>query len=162
MARSGPLTLGWTVALGAAAGLAALAALPPVLGGDVGAFVHHAFGAVCHQIPERSPHLAGGPIALCHRCSGVLVGLLAGIGLAPWIGASALARLRRQPQGRWLAAALVPTALDWALGALGLWANTPVSRTLTGALFGAVAGVVLSANLLAARRSSALSPTLSS
>ncbi len=154
--------MGWLAALGAVGTLAVLAVLPPVLGGDAGTFVHHAFAAVCHQMPERSPHLAGGPVALCHRCSGVLVGLLAGLALAPLAGASLLAGVRRRPQGLWLVAALVPTAVDWGLGALGVWANTPLSRTLTGALFGATAGLILAANLLAARRSLAFTPSLDS
>lgn len=162
MARSGTFTTGWGVALGAAGTLAILAVLPPVLGGEPGAFLHHAFAAVCHQIPERSPHLAGGPIALCHRCSGILAGLLAGLALAPLVGASRLAEVRRGPQGRWLLAALVPTAVDWGLGALGVWVNTPLSRTLTGALFGAAAGLILAANLLAARRPLAHSLSLPS
>lgn len=162
MARARSLTVGWTVALGAVATLAVLAALPPVVGGDVGAALHHAFAAVCHQIPERSPHLAGGPIALCHRCSGVLAGLLAGLALAPALGAAWRSEIQARPQGRWLVAALVPTAVDWGVGALGVWANTPWSRTSTGALFGVAAGVLLGANLLAARRSLAFSPPLSS
>lgn len=162
MARSHALTVGWTVALGAVGVLAVLAVLPPVLRGDAGAFVHHAFAAVCHQLPERSPHLAGGPIALCHRCSGIVAGLLLGLVLGPLLGAVRLAETRHRPQGRWLVAALVPTALDWGVGALGLWSNTPFSRTLTGAVFGLAAGVILAANLLAVRRSLTLSPTLSS
>jgi len=124
-----------------------------VLGGEAGHVVRHAFSAVCHQIPERSPHLAGGPIALCHRCSGILLGLLAGLAVAPGVGRAALAGVARGGQGRWLAAAVVPTAVDWALGALEVWANTPLSRTATGALFGVVAGAILAANLLAPSRS---------
>ena len=63
MIRPGTLTVGWAVALSAVGALAVLAVIPPALGGDAGAMLHHAFAAVCHQMPERSLHLHGGPIA---------------------------------------------------------------------------------------------------
>ena len=148
MASPRRVSTGWAVALGGTAALAVLAASAPVVGGDAGAWIHHAFSVACHQIPERSPHLAGGPIALCHRCSGILAGLVLGIGVAPLLSARLHSLVHRSRQGRWLVAALVPTALDWALGAFGVWANTPVSRVSTGVIFGLAAGVVLGANLL--------------
>lgn len=157
MARLGTpapsLTLGWTVALAAVVTLAALAVAPPLLGPEAGAATRHAFAGVCHQIPERSFHLAGGPVALCHRCSGVLAGLLLGVMVAPGLGGTLLAGIRSRGQGAWLVAAALPTALDWALGALGWWSNTPGSRAVTGAVFGIAAGAILAANLLAPRRS---------
>ena len=161
MTRPAPPTLGWTIAFGAVAALVVMAALPPVVGGDVGAVLQHAFSAVCHQIPERSPHLAGGPVALCHRCSGILVGLGAGLALAPAAGSVRLAAVTRGAEPLWLLVAAVPTALDWSLGALGVWANTPASRALTGAAFGLAAGIVLAANLLTPRVARAPSPLLS-
>ncbi len=39
--------------------------------------------------------------------------------------------------------ALVPTSLDWLLGVLGVWPNTPLSRLATGGLLGLVAGYYL-------------------
>ncbi|MCK6629252.1 MAG: DUF2085 domain-containing protein [Anaerolineae bacterium] len=35
--------------------------------------------AVCHQIPARSFHLAGQPLPLCARCTGIYLGALLGI-----------------------------------------------------------------------------------
>ena len=32
---------------------------------------------VCHQLPERSPHLFGVQLPLCWRCTGILLGALA-------------------------------------------------------------------------------------
>ena len=145
------LTIGWAVALGAGLALAVLAAVPAVVGGEVGAVVRAGFSAVCHQIPERSPHLAGGPAALCHRCSGILGGLVLGLALTPALAAGLRQRVARGAQAGWLVAAALPTALDWALGATGVWANTPASRALTGAVFGLVAGLILASNLLTAR-----------
>lgn len=152
MIRPGTLTVGWAVALSAVGALAVLAVIPPALGGDAGAMLHHAFAAVCHQMPERSLHLHGGPIALCHRCSGILVGLLVGLAALPGLGVSVARGIARGAQIQWLVLAALPTAADWAVGALGIWANTPASRLLTGALFGLVAGAILGANLLAPTR----------
>ena len=151
MASTSRVSIGWAVAFAGMAALAALAASPPVIGGEAGAWVRHAFSAVCHQIPERSPHLAGAPVALCHRCSGILAGLVLGVGASPLLSAHLLGLVNRSRQGRWLLAALAPTALDWASAALGLWPNTPVSRVATGMIFGAAAGVILGANLLRTR-----------
>jgi uncharacterized membrane protein len=160
MARPVRISLGWSVALGAVGTLAVLAVLPPFLGGEPGALVRGAFSTVCHQLPDRTPHLDGAPIALCHRCSGILAGLLVGLVLAPSCGPGLLRRIACSSQVGWLLAAGVPTALDWGLGVLGLWANTPASRLATGALFGLVAGGILAANLLAARRPRSLTPSL--
>ncbi|WP_412067610.1 DUF2085 domain-containing protein [Rubrivirga sp. IMCC43871] len=156
-----PLRTGWVVALGVSTGLAVVAVAAPVVGGEAGAVMHAAFASVCHQLADRSPHLAGGPVALCHRCSGILGGLVLGLAAAPLLGRHLLASLTTKAQGWWLLLAVLPTALDWALGASGVWANTPTSRLLTGALFGLVAGVVLAANLLTSRsaRAPALSPS---
>lgn len=140
---------GWAVALGATLALAVLAVVPALVGGGVGEVVRHGFSAVCHQMPERSPHLAGSPVALCHRCFGMLTGLVLGLAAGPALAAGVRQRVVRGAQAGWLAAAVVPTALDWLLGATGIWANTPASRLLTGALFGVTAGVILGANLLA-------------
>lgn len=152
MTRHGTPPLGWTVALAAVGTLAVAAVLPALLGGTVGAGVHAAFSAVCHQIPDRSPHLLGNPIALCDRCFGILVGLVAGVAVAPVLGRDLVSRIVAGAQPLWLVAAAVPTALDWALGALSVLENTQPSRVLTGALFGIAAGAILGANLLAPPR----------
>ena len=94
------------------------------------------FGAACHQLPERSFHLLGHPLAVCARCAGLYAGFAAGLLLYP------LARplgARHAPERAWLFAAAVPTALDFSLGLFGVWENTHLSRSLTGALLGAAA-----------------------
>lgn len=149
------------MALGGTAALAVLAVLPPAVGGALGDAIHHGFSVACHQIADRSPHVAGGPVALCHRCSGILGGLLVGIALMPLASTTALALVNRSRQGRWLLASVVPTAVDWALGAAGVWANVPASRVVTGMVFGLTAGVILGANLLAVRETSLTQPRLS-
>jgi uncharacterized membrane protein len=94
------------------------------------------FGAVCHQMPERSFYLFGFPLAVCARCTGLYVGGAAGVLLYP-----AVRGLRRRdvPARGWLLAAGVPTSFDFALGLFGIWANTHLSRFLTASLLGVVA-----------------------
>ena len=92
------------------------------------------FSYICHQIPERSLHLAGDPMAVCSRCLGVYVGLLLGIGLYPlWRPID-----ETEPVSRvWLFLSLVPITIDWSLTVFGIWENTHVTRLLTGAILGA-------------------------
>ncbi len=120
----------------------ALAAAPPFAPPAAAEFIRQAFSGLCHQIPERSPHLGGAPWAVCHRCAGIYAGLTAGAALYPL--------LRRWPLAArpLLLAALGLAAADWLLGAAGLWANTPASRVLTGFLFGAVAGALVVQSLV--------------
>lgn len=143
-----PIATGWAVATATALGVTTLAVLPPFLGPEAGAVVHHAFSLVCHQLPDRSLHIGDAPVALCHRCLGITVGMAVGLLAAPLAGSPVLRAVVRGVQARWLVLAGLPTAVDWALEVLNLWANTPWSRTLTGALFGVVAGVILAANLV--------------
>ncbi len=98
------------------------------------------FGKVCHQLPERSLHWLGEPVAVCHRCLGIYVGFAAGLALLPaW---RALTRfLLANP--RRVAFFLVPMVLDVVLG------NTPESRLLTG--FAAAFPVALFVKVAAAQ-----------
>jgi uncharacterized membrane protein len=101
------------------------------------AFVlYQMFGRVCHQIPERAFYLEGHPLAVCARCTGIYFGFAAGVLVFPLVRS-----LQRgdAPARKWLFVAAVPTLLDFALGFFGIWENTHWSRSLTGALLGAVA-----------------------
>lgn len=100
----------------------------------LGAGLYMGFSAACHQIPGRSFHLEGFPLAVCARCFGLYAGAAAGVLFYP------LARgfVRREAPGRvWLLAAAVPTTVDFALGFFGVWENTHLSRFLTAVLLGA-------------------------
>lgn len=98
--------------------------------------LYRSFSAICHQMPERSFHLHGFPLAVCSRCTGIYAGFLVGLLIAP------LVRNLREcemPHRRWLILAALPVLADFSVDFVGLVNNTFVSRAATGALFGAVA-----------------------
>jgi uncharacterized membrane protein len=100
------------------------------------AAIYKTFSFVCHQIPERSFHLAGHPFGVCSRCTGLYTGFAVAAFVYP------LARsLRRTdtPSRLWLALATLPLVIDFALGYFSIWENTHLSRFLTGALLSSVA-----------------------
>jgi uncharacterized membrane protein len=140
-------TRGWGLVLLGAAALLGLSAAPPLVGGDAAAWIRAAFSPLCHQIPERTPHLHGEALALCHRDMGLLLGLVLGLLATPALPRRLLARSVAWPPVAAMALAGLPLAVDWTLGAAGLWANTPASRLLTGLLLGLAAGWLLTLSL---------------
>ncbi len=132
---SGPAWIGSLVLM---AILPVLVSLPPWLSEPMQFALMQMFDPFCHQISERSPHLHGVQLAVCHRCYGILIGLVTGPVAAlicrSWRGRNARA---------FMIASLIPLALDWGLGVLHVWHNTPGSRFLTGALFGIMAGILV-------------------
>lgn len=132
---------GWALGLSMTGLLVLLVSLPPFVEPGLRTVLMHGFSTLCHQIAERSFAVDGVPLAVCHRCYGIYWGLpLAALGF--------LALTRWDPV-LWkysriiIPLALIPTSLDWLLGVLGLWTNTPWSRLITGALLGLVAGYYL-------------------
>jgi uncharacterized membrane protein len=68
----------------------------------------------CHQIPERCLDLGAGVLPVCARCAGLYAGGLLGL-LVSTVGGR-----RSRPGWRWLAAAVAPSAVDFAFGLVGL------------------------------------------
>jgi uncharacterized membrane protein len=129
----------WVAAVGCVAVLLALIVAAPLLraGGasSSAAAVYGVFALACHQMDERSFHLLGFKLAVCARCFGLYVGVLAGALLYPLV--RPLVR-RDLPARAWLIAAAVPTSIDFALGFFRVWENTHASRFLTASLLGVV------------------------
>jgi len=127
--------MGWTGSLLLMAVLPSLASLSPWLGEPMRFVLMEAFDIMCHQIPERSPHVHGIQLPLCDRCYGIVLGFVAGPVVAllfwKWIG---------KKNQVIVIASLLPLITDWGLGLLNIWKNTPESRFITGAIFGLVAG----------------------
>jgi uncharacterized membrane protein len=97
--------------------------------------VYQLFGAACHQLPERSFHLWGYPLAVCARCAGLYAGAAAAFLAYPLLRRP-LARTDAPPRA-WLFAAALPTAVDFLLGVSGVWENTHASRFSTALVLGA-------------------------
>jgi uncharacterized membrane protein len=98
--------------------------------------IYKTFSFVCHQIPERSFHLAGHQFGVCSRCTGLYTGFAVAVLAYP------LARsLQRTdtPSILWLLLATLPLGIDFALGYFSVWENTHLSRFVTGALLSSVA-----------------------
>jgi uncharacterized membrane protein len=106
----------------------------------LGVGIYSGFSATCHQIPERSFHFEGFPLAVCARCFGLYVGGAAGVLLYPL--ARGLAH-RDAPGRMWLLLAAAPTTIDFALGIFGIWENTHLSRFLTAVILGAAVAFYL-------------------
>jgi uncharacterized membrane protein len=95
--------------------------------------IYHFFSYICHQIPERSLHIDGHPMAVCSRCFGVYFGLLVGIVVYPLMRPID----ETEPVARiWLFLSLIPITVDWSLTIFGIWENTHVSRFVTGMILG--------------------------
>ena len=97
--------------------------------------IYEAFGKVCNRIPARSFYIEGHAFAVCARCTGIYFGFAMGVLLYPLV--RSLNNVNA-PARKWLLIGLAPTALDFALDLLGLRTNTHLSRSVTGALAGAV------------------------
>src|SRR3979411_155658 len=85
------------------------------------AAIYKAFSFVCHQIPERSFHLAGHQFGVCSRCTGLYAGFAVAALVYP------LARSLQStetPSRLWLILAALPLALDFGLGYFSIWQNT--------------------------------------
>jgi uncharacterized membrane protein len=97
--------------------------------------IYAGFSKVCHQLSERSFYLAGHPLAVCSRCTGLYAGFTALLLFYP------LARSLKStdaPPRKWFFWATAPMAIDVGVRLLGIWDNTHSSRFFTGALLGAV------------------------
>ena len=98
--------------------------------------VYNVFHYVCHQLPERSFHLAGYQFAVCARCTGLYSGFAIATLFYPLVRP-----LKRTdtPSRIWLLLAAVPLGIDFGLGYFGFWENTHLTRFVTGALLSTTA-----------------------
>jgi uncharacterized membrane protein len=128
--------------------LVLLAISPPFLSSPAAGWIMKAFASVCHQLPERSFHVDGVSLAVCHRCLGAYLGLL--------VGALVFLFLAREPKSlrplTLLIFAALPGIVDWSGDVLGFWINTPMSRVITGAFFGVLAGTILGSAVMGKRQ----------
>jgi uncharacterized membrane protein len=140
LAASSFATVTWAVTVAISLAVVALIIGAPLAQANghpaFAALIYKAFSFVCHQISERSFHLAGHQFGVCSRCTGLYVGFAVAALVYP------LARsLKRTdtPSRVWLVLATLPLVIDFGLGYFSIWQNTHLSRFLTGALLSSVA-----------------------
>ena len=130
----------WLISAAAVLLLVSLIVIAPISAAnghsDVAQGIYRAFGAFCHQRPERSYFIDGHKLAVCSRCTGIYFGF----GLT-FLAYPLIRSLRNaaNPRPLYLLLAALPLALDFSLTFFGIWENTHTSRLITGALLGSVA-----------------------
>jgi len=116
------------------------------------AVIYQAFSPLCHQIPSRSFHFDGVPLAVCARCTGVYFGLIPGLMVYPlWRRVDS----ERMPHRAWLTAGIAPMAIDCVAGVVGMFSSPIAFRTATGIL----AGMAIASFILPGLVSIALTPS---
>jgi uncharacterized membrane protein len=103
---------------------------------DLAKGIYLAFGALCHQLPERSYFVDGHKLAVCSRCTGIYTGFAFTLLVYPLIRSL---RNTVMPPRNLLFLAAIPLLIDFGLTFFGILENTHTSRLLTGALLGSVA-----------------------
>lgn len=99
------------------------------------------FSQLCHQDPARSFAFAGIALPVCARCLALYIGGFLGMAGYPLFAH----QLRRSQTLKWLlAVSFVLMLLDAGLDRTGIWRNTFLSRSASGALFGTMCGVLVS------------------
>ena len=86
---------------------------------------------LCHGIESRSFVVAGAPMPICGRCTGIYIGMIGGIAVG-----FALASRGRVVPGLVAAALVVPLVFDGTTQALGLRESGNLLRFATGLLAG--------------------------
>jgi len=102
--------------------------------------IYRTFSFLCHQIPERSFHIAGQQFAVCSRCTGLYAGFTMAILTYPLFRSL---RKTETPNIIWLFLSALPLAIDFSLTYFGIWQNNHFTRFTTGALFGTVAAIFI-------------------
>jgi uncharacterized membrane protein len=125
----------------------ALLIITPLAPPSLATLMYVAGGVICHQLPERSFHLAGFQLPVCARCLGIYAGAAAAATihvLGAFVADSARRRLLTPAAARevFLVSALptlVTVVLEWA----GVWSATNVVRAITGVVVGAGGALVV-------------------
>ena len=125
----------------------ALLIVTPLAPTSLATLMYAAGAVICHQIPERSFHLAGFQVPVCARCLGIYAGAAVVASLhvlssvredsSRWRMLSA-----RSARGVFLIGAL-PTLATVALESVGVWQGTNIVRALAGVALGVAGALVV-------------------
>ena len=91
------------------------------------------FARVCHQDDARSFHIEGDKIGVCIRCSAIYFGFFLGLITLPLLR---MLKRKNLLAMRFFLFAVLPMVIDAALNITGIHTSTPMTRVITGALFG--------------------------
>ena len=113
---------GWSLAAVVAAWVVAIVAAPAVakVSGAAAAVIYAVGSLICHQMPDRSFHLAGAQLPVCARCLGLYAGGAAGA--LAWMSIASR-RATPWPRDRALAVlalAAIPTAVTAGAAIAGI------------------------------------------
>ena len=105
---------------------AAIVAAPwlSTLGGNgarAASILYDLFSRVCHQLDERSFHIAGAKFAVCIRCTSIYAAFFISVPVSPMLSRTFLASLSARGL---LCAAALPMAIDVGLAAAGIHGST--------------------------------------
>jgi len=117
----------------------------PMLPGWAGAVVYGLGSFVCHQLPDRSFHVAGFQLPVCARCLGIYVGASLGVA-SVWLRSDRGRTVLPMParELRWLAAvAATPTLVTVAFEMVGAWYPSNNTRAFAGLPLGMLVGLVV-------------------
>ena len=125
----------------------ALLVITPYAPASLAALMYAAGAVICHQISERSFHLAGFQIPVCARCIGIYAGaVLAAVVHVAGSSARESSRWRilspRAARAVFVAGAvptLVTVALEWA----GVWQGSNIVRAIAGLALGVGGALVV-------------------
>jgi len=97
--------------------------------------VYSVFSPVCHQLPSRSFHLLGQPLAVCARCLGIYAGFFIGVGLYPFLRGFEETSL---PRTSIFVLISFPIVTDTLGNLARLWETSNAVRFATGLLWGSL------------------------
>jgi uncharacterized membrane protein len=133
-----PVVAVWLLTLAGGTALAAMTVMAPVLrtpAPRISALFYAVFTPLCHQVPDRCLHIAGGPFAVCARCFGIYLGFFLGALAYPAVRGFG----RPRPPALWaLLLATLPLAVDAGANLLGIWDSPAGLRLVTGLVWGAI------------------------
>jgi uncharacterized membrane protein len=97
-------------------------------------FTYLPFSFLCHQMPERSFTILHHPFAVCHRCTGIYLGLFLGT-----LPSNLFLGMQPRTRRTCILSAAAALALDAIIPFTGLWKGFWLCRFMTGLAFGVVA-----------------------
>jgi uncharacterized membrane protein len=125
----------------------ALLLIAPLAPTSLAALVYAVGSVVCHQIPERSFHLAGFQYPVCARCLGIYAGAAA-VASIHLLGVLVVDSAQWRMLSPWAArrvflVSAVPTLLTVGFEWIGVWPGTNVVRAVAGVALGAAGALVV-------------------